>query len=525
MQVGNQAMSVLWRSLFLLLTGAVVCKADLKTYDWQSDITCSQALNRCSVVDKNCVLPPCAGALPPCTSTTPEVSSVSLEPALCSKTTTDHQVCLLIRIRLRVPTDDNDEVSGETPDDLEDEDCAALTLCYIFAPNLPSCKEITFSLISSALRNQEEPEVRVVVQDRSFLGSLVNVTVNGVSQEVRFPNVKAAPKLSAVIDQHKGLLELKAENEEPLLVCVKKNEISHCWTSGEFLDVTTENIQFRCVMFKVDGETFGPVCKHYTPRVRWICLPIITMLFVVLFTVGVCVLRFRHKGEEIQKLLQLTWQCVLVLAPQEPQGSADVIQLGFSVSLDLWNKAEVGNLGPTPWLHSRLQHVQRHGGKTLLLLSHEAVCRVEDYYETWSGASNAGTAGETSCPWSADVFSSALSSLFSARLQGGAAEHFVLVQLGCELIEMPKLLYGLKLYQLPSESQQLLTDLHTVQPGSLKARLKKFLWTWKASARLEKKLRNCERERRPRTESTLTHMETLSIDKDMEKEETQHLKD
>lgn len=196
-------------------------------------------------------------------------------------------------------------------------------------------------------------------------------------------------------------------------------------------------------------------------------------------------------------------------------------ELGFSISLDLWNQAAVSAVGPTPWLHSQLQHIQKHGGKTLLLLSDDAVLRAKAFYETWSSVVNKddGKASSTSWPWNADVFGSALSSLFSARLQGGAtAERFALVQLESEAFDMPELFEGLRLYQLPSGSQCLLADLHTGCPGSVGAQLKRFLWTWRASARLERRLRNCEKAWRSRTESTLTQVDSLSMEKEMEEE-------
>ncbi|GAA6067846.1 uncharacterized protein il17rc, partial [Tachysurus ichikawai] len=175
--------------------------------------------------------------------------------------------------------------------------------------------------------------------------------------------------------------------------------------------------------------------------------------------------------------------------------------------------ADVSKLGPTPWLHSRLQHVQKSGGKTLVLLSHDAVHRAEAHSKSWSCGSNKEDGKKSN-----DVFSSALSSLFSARLQGGAVEHFALVQLESEALELPELFQGLKLYQLPSESQRLLTDLQTRSLESFGARLKRFLWTWRASARLEKRLRNCGKEQRTPTESTLTHVKSLSVEKDIEEE-------
>lgn len=191
-------------------------------------------------------------------------------------------------------------------------------------------------------------------------------------------------------------------------------------------------------------------------------------------------------------------------------------ELGFSVSLDLWNRAAVSAMGPTPWLHSRLQDVQKHGGKTLLFLSLDAVLQAKAFYETLNKQD--AKASNTSWTWNSDVFSSTLGSLFSAHLQGCAAERFALVQLDAETLDIPELFRGLRLYQLPSESQHLLADLHVALPGSFGARFKRILWAWRASGRLKRRLRNREKEQRSRTESTLTQVDSLSMEKDMEEE-------
>ncbi|XP_058230216.1 uncharacterized protein il17rc isoform X1 [Hemibagrus wyckioides] len=646
------AMSTPWRPLFLMLAGAVLCAAGLMEHDSQCNITCSQGLKGCTVVNKNCVLPQCEGALPPSTSTPVEVLTLSVEPAICVKM---HKVCLLIQIQLRVLADD--DVSGETPDDSENEDSAALILCYMSAPNLMSCNEISFIVKSNTRKNQEEL-VMVEVQDGVYLGSTVTVMLNNMSEKVHVPlassvcpspHVKECktPRISPNIDVVRGVMELKAEPEDPevpLQLCVKRkgmtlcqlsewiiplHAVTHCmcfqawkqnkddkisfrsekcpfekeeglrrnamrnvslsvrhvesnegrlalnwnlsapcrleaevwpcqmavnvgggcrevpgfrrntsmgweenistvWKSDSFLDVRTTNNLPPCVMFKVDGQTFGPFCEDYTTRVRWICLVVVTLLLVVLLIVAVFVLRIRHRewlsnSIPTHQSQGLRGEVLLVhLSSSDPSFSDTVCwfatwlsDLGFSVSLDLWNQAEVSKLGPTPWLYSRLQHVQTSGGKILLLLSHDAVLRAKTYSERWSCVSNEDD--KTSRPswlWNVDVFSSALSSLFSARLQGGATEHFALVQLDTEALELPELFQGLKLYQLPSESQRLLANLQTRCLRSFGARLKRFLWTWRASARLEMRLRNCGKEQRSRTESTLTHVKSLSVEEE-----------
>ncbi|MCJ8744183.1 hypothetical protein PDJAM_G00115550 [Pangasius djambal] len=625
-------MSMPWRSLFLVLVGVFLCAADLKKYDSQDTITCSQGLKRCTVINKTYVVPP--RDIGPV-----EVLAFSVEPALCLKATQTYRACLRIRIQLRILPDDG--VSGETPEDSDDEDRAAITLFYMSAPNLLSCKRIDFIVKSDARKNREKSEVMLVVYDGVFLGSSVNVTVNRMSQLVHFPQHNSVcpsphieecktPRIFPKIDEYSGVVELKAELEEMLLLCMKRKGMASCWPSSWTIPLhavthcmcfqtwrkNTENEKssrseicpfenhkgirrnalknvslsvghsetnegrpalswnmsapcrlevevwpcqmavslgggcrevpgFRqnistgweenisTVRFKVDGEMFGPVCERYAHRGRWICLVFVMLLAFVLLAVGVFVFRCKLKewlsnSNPKHQSRGLRGEVLLVHSSGSDSSLSDTVcwfatwlsELGFSVSLDLWNQAALSAVGPTPWLHSRLRHVQKHGGKTLLLLSHDAVLRAKVCYESWSGVLNRedGKANSTSWLWNSDVFSSALSSLFSARLQGGAAERFALVQLESEALDMPDLFQGLRLYQLPSESQRLLVDLHTGHPGSVGARLKRFLWTWRASARLKKRLRNCEKERRSRTESTLTQVDSLSMEKEMEEE-------
>ncbi|KAF4093535.1 hypothetical protein AMELA_G00003040 [Ameiurus melas] len=632
-------MSLPWRFLFLVLVGALMCAADLKKYDVQKNITCSQGLRHCRVSRSNAVVPPRDfGPV--------EVLSFDVETALCCSAPQKCRPCLRVRIWLRILGDD--DVSGETPEDSEGEAHAALTLSYTSVPNLQSYKRINFTVRSDTQTNQE---VTVVVREDVFLGSTVFVTVNNVSKEVHIPQQNSVcpsdleecktPRIFREIDRDKGVVELKAESEEMLLMCVKRkgmglclpsdrtiplHAVTHCmcfqawkntenekssrsescpfeddeefsrnavknmslsvghsktneghpaliwnmsapcrleaevwpcqmavslgggcnevpgfrrnistgweenssmvWTSGAFLDVRTTNDLQPCVMFKVDGKTFGPVCEREASRGRWICVMSVMLLVCVLFAVGVFVFRSRiqewlSNSSPTHQSRGLRGEVLLVHSSGSDPSLSNTVcwfatwlsELGFSVSLDLWNQALVSAMGPTPWLHSRLQHVQKHGGKTLLLLSHDAVLRAKACSESWSSVSNreGGKTSNTPWPWNSDVFSSALSSLFSARLQGGATEHFALVQLESETLDIPELFQGLRLYQLPSESQRLLADLHTGHPGSFGARLKRFLWTWRASARLEKRLRNREKERRSCTTLTRVEEERLPL--------------
>lgn len=73
-----------------------------------------QGLKRCKVINKNYVVPPPDfGPV--------EVLSFNVEPALCSKAAQPYKnACLRIQIQLRILAEDG--VSGETPEDSEDDD-------------------------------------------------------------------------------------------------------------------------------------------------------------------------------------------------------------------------------------------------------------------------------------------------------------------------------------------------------------------------------------------------------------------
>ncbi|KAM9443832.1 uncharacterized protein il17rc [Clarias gariepinus] len=623
-------MSLAWSSLFLVLAGAWLCAADLRIYDSQKIIACSQGLTECRVDNKNFVVPPSDfGPV--------EVLSFTLEPALCLTAAKAYKACLLIKIQLQILSND---VSGETSEESENEAHAAVTLCYASVPNLHSCKRIKFIVKFDSENNQEVMEV--VVYDGVFLGSSVNVTINKMSLEVDFPQHNTVcpefpdleeckiPKFVAKFDLSRGVVELRGETEELLQMCMRRkgmgqcwpsertiplHAVTHCmcfqawrqntedkkssrsincpfennteirknaaknvsfsvrhsetneghpalswnvsapcrleaevwpcqravylgggcsevrgfrrhvstgweenitmvWTSGTFWDVRTTNGLEPCVMFKIDGEIFGPVCERDVHRGRWICGVFVTLLVFILLAVGVFVFRSRFKewlseSIPVHQSSGLRGKVLLVHSSISDTSFRDAVcrvatwlsDLGFAVSLDLWDQERVSDLGPTPWLHSRLQHVQQHGGKTLLLLSREAVLQARAYYESCSGAMNRedDKANNIPPPWTSDVFSSALNSLFSAQLRGADARHFALVQLDSEELDLSELFQGLRLYRLPSESRCLLADLHFGCPGSLGARLKRFLWSWRASLKLEERLRRRETEQKQET--------------------------
>ncbi len=186
-------------------------------------------------------------------------------------------------------------------------------------------------------------------------------------------------------------------------------------------------------------------------------------------------------------------------------------ELGFKVFLDLWNQTELGSGGPATWLHSKLDYIQRHGGKALLVLSPTIMQRAELYWKiAVERQSNAAT-------YSTDMLASALGCIFADRQKGCASQRFILVQLDVHELhineehDMPKLLRGLPLYKLPSQSQGLLMELCLESPNNMSGKLKKMWWMKKAQRKLAQGVQNIFKSR-VRTESMLTQFDSLSLD-------------
>lgn len=187
-------------------------------------------------------------------------------------------------------------------------------------------------------------------------------------------------------------------------------------------------------------------------------------------------------------------------------------ELGFGVFLDLWNPAELGSRGPAAWLHSKLDHIKKHGGKALLLLSQSTLQRAKLY---WEVAVEGQNNPETNC---SDTLGSALGCIFADRQKGGALQRFILVQIDSpELLineenDLPKLLRGLPLYKLPSQAQGLLTELCLEKPNNVNGKLKKMWWMKRAQSKLATGMQNFWKMTRVRTESMNTQTDSLSVD-------------
>ncbi|KAM7404935.1 hypothetical protein PAMP_012239 [Pampus punctatissimus] len=263
------------------------------------------------------------------------------------------------------------------------------------------------------------------------------------------------------------------------------------WKIGEF---NGSSHPLLCVQMKIDGmdSSLEPKCPFETSRWRW-CLPLlIGLLLMCLAILGVYFVQGVLKGyvwrwlkEDDVKGAVSGCHVVLLYLPDDDRAlpglmchlGSSLQALGFSVSLDLWSQAELSVLGPVPWLHSRLDRLQRQGGKVVLVLTQAAWIRAEkwgaggwerntpreknrDVEEEEAGRSNAAF---SSC---VDVFSASLSCILADYLQGRAGERFMLMQFESlppeppgDCRPLPELFRGLHVYSLPSQSLGFLTEL------------------------------------------------------------------
>ncbi|XP_051957032.1 uncharacterized protein LOC127625715 [Xyrauchen texanus] len=298
--------------------------------------------------------------------------------------------------------------------------------------------------------------------------------------------------------------------------CNKTNweeNITALWASGKFVNITSRNHQQLCVMLQVDGKILHYYCQHPLERQFWSLLVFLPLFIVFLAIFGILLLvnklkwslsewdRTHHSKDMMGQVLLLhysaadPWQTRLVCKLGQL-----LSELGFHLSLDLWNQAELSSLGPTPWLHSKLGHIQKHGGKALLMLSPSTLQRAELYWNHSNPIVH-----------SSDMLGAALDCILADRQKGGVAQRFVLVQLenlNYEDYKMPKLFKGLPLYKLPSQSQGLLTELCLERPNSVKGKLKTMWWMKRARRKLAQGIKNVCKGKRARPEL----IDSLSLD-------------
>lgn len=128
----------------------------------------------------------------------------------------------------------------------------------------------------------------------------------------------------------------------------------------------------------------------------------------------------------------------------------------FSVTLDSCCRKEQCDLGPIPWLHSQMMKLDGQDGRAVLVLTHEALERALEW-----DLQDKMKEEEREHPHSA-IFKSSLFLIHTYKQQERARERFVLVTFDsnlCRKSRPPGLLLGLRLFQLPSQSKALLTEL------------------------------------------------------------------
>ncbi|XP_049437228.1 uncharacterized protein wu:fl23c11 isoform X1 [Epinephelus fuscoguttatus] len=263
------------------------------------------------------------------------------------------------------------------------------------------------------------------------------------------------------------------------------------WKTGEF---NASSHPLLCVQIKIHGmkSYLKPHCPFSTSRWRW-SLPLLIGVLLMCFAIlGAYLIQGVLKGymwrwlkEDDVKGAVGGGHVVLLYPPDDDQALPELMShlgsslqaLGFSVSLDLWSQSELSVLGPVPWLHSRLNRLQKQGGKVVLVLTQTAWIRAEEW-GAWSWERNTprernrdmedeetGRSYTASSPC-VDVFTASLSCILADYLQGRAGERFMLAQFESLPPEppggfrpLPELFRGLHVYSLPSQSLGFLTEL------------------------------------------------------------------
>uniref|UniRef100_A0A8C6TL20 SEFIR domain-containing protein n=1 Tax=Neogobius melanostomus TaxID=47308 RepID=A0A8C6TL20_9GOBI len=250
------------------------------------------------------------------------------------------------------------------------------------------------------------------------------------------------------------------------------------WKTGEF------NIPphpLLCLQIKLDGieSHLDPYCPFAVSRWRWIVILLFALLLVCLSILGACCIQRMLKGyawrwakdADVRGAVG-SGHVVLLYPPDDEQAlpglmchlGSSLQALGCSVSLDLWSHAELSVLGPVPWLHSRLDQLQRQGGKVVLVLTQAARRKAEQWGASgWEKFTPNQKDIDTNSTC-VDVFSASLSCILADYLQGRAGERFMLVQFESLPPEgvcqpLPELFRGLHVYSLPSQSLGFLTEL------------------------------------------------------------------
>ncbi|XP_068997610.1 interleukin-17 receptor C [Embiotoca jacksoni] len=350
----------------------------------------------------------------------------------------------------------------------------------------------------------------------AFERMLHNVSVSVVESQMREGgtglswNVTALCSLEAEVwlckkDQAAGRCEEVTGSRQTLQADWKAAHDGQ-WQTGEF---NVSSHPLLCVQIQIKGmESYVVLrCPFEKSRSRWTLPILIGLLLMCLAILGAYFIQGIIKGyiwtwlkEDDVKGAVGGGHVVLLYPPDDDQGLPGLLShlgsslqaLGFSVSLDLWSQTELSILGPVPWLHSRLDRLQRQGGKVVLVLTQAAWTKAEEWgARSWEKNTprersrnmeedEAGRSYPSSSP-RVDVFSASLSCILADYLQGRAGERFMLVQFESLPPEppgsfrpLPQLFRGLHVYSLPSQSLGFLTELAGArQMGTASARRKR----------------------------------------------------
>ncbi|CAB1329309.1 unnamed protein product [Coregonus sp. 'balchen'] len=252
---------------------------------------------------------------------------------------------------------------------------------------------------------------------------------------------------------------------------------NHTHAGGEFINVNPHPA--LCVQMKVQGmdTKLDPlICPFATPRNRWSLTLLIGL--ICLAVLGACVIHGALKGyvwrwlkdDDIGGAVGGS-HIVLLYPPDSDQALPGLLCLCL---LTCGAGTELSVLGPVPWLHSRLDCLQRQGGKVVLVLTQAAWERAEEWGSRgWerdtlrgSGCDEDGEAVEGCRSPYLDVFSASLTCILADNLQGRAGERFTLVQFESLPTQppgggrpLPELFRGMQLFSLPSQSLGFLTEL------------------------------------------------------------------
>ncbi|XP_051509243.1 uncharacterized protein LOC127414900 isoform X2 [Myxocyprinus asiaticus] len=249
---------------------------------------------------------------------------------------------------------------------------------------------------------------------------------------------------------------------------------------GEFLEV--KHHPSLCVQVKVKGMdgNLGPVCPFEVKRTHWSFPLLVCVIFMCLSVLGVYAVQdwvFRWLKVDDLNSGAGGVEVLLVYPPDAEDNIMEQVcrlgsslsNLGFSVFLDLWSRSELNTLGPVPWLRSRLDHVQRCGGKAVFVLSPAACERAEE----WSCRGAGKDLKEDKkinkflrSSMVSDVFTASLSCILADYLLGRVGERFVLAEFEARspgshgaIAALPEFFRGLPLFILPSESMGFLLEL------------------------------------------------------------------